>query len=74
MDAHRGGWHRGSLWMLTGLVGWMLTGLVGTEGLYGGGSLGVPNLLIALLECVSLEALPGEGTSQEVEQHVTQGL
>ena len=46
----------------------------GAECVDGSGSLGVPNLLIALLECVCLEALPGEGASQEVEEHVAQGL
>ena len=40
----------------------------------GSGTLGITNLLVAFLQRVSLETLPGQGTPQEVHKHVTQGF
>ena len=46
----------------------------GAEDLDGRVLLGVSDLLIAFLDGVRLEALPGQGTSQEVHEHVAQTL
>lgn len=51
-----------------------LTWVVLTENLNGSGPLGVSNLLVALLESVSLETLPGQRPSEEVHEHVAQGF
>lgn len=51
-----------------------LTGIVLTENFNRSCSLGVSNLLVALLEGVGLEALPGEGPAEEVHEHVTKSL
>lgn len=40
----------------------------------GGGALGVADLLVALLQCVSLEALPRQRAAQEVHEHVAERL
>lgn len=44
------------------------------QDLDGRGTLGVADLLVALLECVRLEALPGQRATQEVHEHVPQRL
>lgn len=44
------------------------------QDLDGRGTLGVADLLVALLECVRLEALPGQRAAQEVHEHVPQRL
>lgn len=51
-----------------------LTRIVLTENFNGSCSLGVSNFLVALLEGVRLEALPGEGPAEEVHEHVTESL
>ena len=44
------------------------------ENLDGRGALCVADPLVALLECLSLQTLPGETTAQEVHEHVAQRL
>ena len=51
-----------------------LTGVVLAEHLHRGGSLGVADLLVALLQGLRLQTLPGEAAAQEVHEHVAQSL
>lgn len=55
-------------------VGCQLLRIALAQHLNGRGSLGVAYFLVSLLQCVGLETLPWQVSSQEIHEHVPQGL
>lgn len=55
-------------------VGCQLLGVALAQRLDGRGTFGVADLLVALLQGLRLQSLPGQRAAQEVHEHVTQGF